>query len=187
MFLVLNLVTPFSSLLPSFSYVFVKFFRNRCVFICYFWLHRSLLLMCAFSSCEERGPFLPAMWHELLTAVASCCGTRGLCAHGSVVAAHGLSSCSLLALGCMGFKKRGTGAHLLRLRVTSMCSEVVACGLSCTRHENFRGPGLNPCPCIGRQIPIHCTTREFLFCSILNNICDYRNIMDKRYNTKKIF
>ena len=51
-----------------------------------------------------------------------------------------------------------TGSRLAGLqRLRHVGSVVVACGLSCSRAcEIFQDQG----SCIGRQIPIHCTTRE---------------------------
>ena len=72
------------------------------------------------------------------------------------VAAGGASS----LLWCVGFSLR----WLLSSQSTgSRCTGevVVAHGLSCPAAcDIFPDQGSNPCPCIGRQILIHCATRE---------------------------
>ena len=55
----------------------------------------------AFSSCE-RGLLIVAV-HRLLTVLASRCRAQALGTRASVVASHGLSSCSTWALEHMGF------------------------------------------------------------------------------------
>ena len=80
------------------------------------------------------------------------------------IAARGLSAVAVSggysSLLCTGFSLRWP----LLLRSTgSRCtgSVVVVHGLSCSAACGiFPAQGSNPCPCIGRQILNHCTTRE---------------------------
>ena len=91
------------------------------------------LCRCAwtFSNCGERG-LLPSCGAQAsLRGGFSCCRGRALGARASAVAAHGLSSCSLRALGRVGFSRCGTQASLL-------------CGM-----WNLPGPGIEPlCPAL---------------------------------------
>ena len=70
--------------------------------------------MQAFSSCGERGLLFIAVC-GLLIAMASCCGARALGMWASVVAARGLSSCGMKALGGVGFSSCGVRALEHRL------------------------------------------------------------------------
>ena len=62
--------------------------------------------MCGLSVVEVSG---------FLIAVASCCGARALGLRASVAAARGLSSCSVWALGRVGFSSCGLQALERRL------------------------------------------------------------------------
>ena len=66
--------------------------------------------MRAFSSRGERGLLLVAE-RGLLTGGFSCRGARALGVRASVVAARGLSSCGMWALGRSGFSSCGTWAQ----------------------------------------------------------------------------
>ena len=89
----------------------------------------------ASSSCSKWGLLFVAVC-GLLIAVASCCGARA-----PVVAARGLSSCSVRALEHAGFSSCGTWAQ--QLQCTG--SVVVAHGLSCPAAMwDLPGPGIEP-------------------------------------------
>ena len=94
------------------------------------------------SYCEQGASFIAV--HELLVAVASRCRAQALGARGSVVVAHGLSSC---------------GLHAPELRLLSFWYMGLAIPLpvdtSQTRDQTH-------ILCIGRWILIHYTTREVL-------------------------
>ena len=79
------------------------------VFVGVFFFLAALGLRCytwALYRCGEWW-LLFVMVRRLLIAVASCCGARALGVQPSVVAAHGLSSCSMQALEHAGFSRCG--------------------------------------------------------------------------------
>ena len=90
-----------------------------------------------------RLSFFLSVYYLFLTALGLCCcvcafsswGEQGLLSNCSAQASHcgGFSCCKAWTLGCPK-----------------------ACGI-------FLEQELNPWPCTGRQILIHCTTREVLF------------------------
>ena len=138
----------------SFSFFFSLFsslFKNNLfIYLFIFSCVGSSLLHAGFLQLRQAGLFFVVV-RGLLIAVASLVAEHGLQAHGlqqlwlsgSVVVAHGLQSAHSVVVG-----------HGLS------CS--VACGI-------FLVQGSNPCPCIGRQILNHCTTREvppFIFIEI---------------------
>ena len=91
--------------------------------------------MRAFSSSEEWG-------------LLSSCGVQA--SHGG-----GFSRCRAQALGCMGFRSSSTSA------LECLFKQLWCRGLVAPRHvESSRTRHQIHVPCIGRQIPVHCTTRE---------------------------
>ena len=110
-----------------------------------------------FSSCSMRAQQL---WHAALehTGFSSC----GVWA--SVVAARGLSSCSVCALGRAGFSSCGMGAQQLWLAGSRAQAKQLWCtGLVAPRHVASswtRDP--THVPCVGRWILNHSATREVL-------------------------
>ena len=82
----------------AFCTSFVKFFF-------FFWLHWVFIAACGLSLVVASGGF-------------SCCGARALGAQASVVAAHGLSSCSPWALWYASFGSCGVWAQYLWLMVS---------------------------------------------------------------------
>ena len=77
----------------------------------------------------------------------SCCGAQALGMQASVVAARGLSSCSMHALECPGFSSCGMGSVVVAHGLQSTGSVAVAYGLSCSAAcEILPDQGLNPCP-----------------------------------------
>ena len=96
-----------------------------------------------FSSCSEWWLLSSCSAQASHCSGFSCCGAQALRARASVVAGSRLRSCGLRALE---HRLRSPGAR-------PSCS--VACRI-------FPEEGLNLCPLIGRQILIHCATREVL-------------------------
>ena len=118
--------------------LFFKYLFKQCVCVCvciYILLLVVLALRCctwAFSSCGEWGLI------SSCSALASHCG--------------GFSCCRAQALGHRDFSSCSIWAQELWHWGVVMVQHV---GSSCTEDQTH-------VPCIGRWIPIHCTTREVL-------------------------
>ena len=112
------------------------------------------------------------MWRKWWCMILSfliffyCSGSPLLCGHSPSFCEQGLlSSCDVQASHCSGFSFCGAGA-LGRPAFSSCGSQALEhrlsnWGLSCSAACGiFPDQGLNLCPCLGRQITIHCTTRR---------------------------
>ena len=99
-------------------FLFITFFfftyTLHISFFLYLWLHWDFVVAHRLSlAADSRGcPLVLVL--RLLIVVASC-GTQALGAQASVVVAHGLSSCDLMALGCSGFHCCGISSVITEL------------------------------------------------------------------------
>ena len=114
-----------------------------------FWLHWVFVAACRLSLVVASGGF-------------SCCGAWALGAGASVVAAHGLSSCSSRALEHVGFSSCRMWTQQLQLAGSRVqAQQLWHMGLVALRHVGSSQTRDRTCvPCIGRWILNHCTTRE---------------------------
>ena len=99
----------------------------------FFWLHWVFVAVQGFFSITvESGGYSPVVKHGLLTAVASSVAKHGR---------QGIQASIVAALGLSSYGSR------------------LSCPMAC---RIFPDTSPTHVPCIGRRMPIHCTTREVL-------------------------
>ena len=126
----------------------------------------SSLLRVGFLQLRRAGATLRCSARASHCSGFSCWGAQALGVRASVVVARGISSHGSGAQDC------GLSIVAHGLQITG--SVVVAHGLSCSVACGiFPDQGLNPCPCVGRRILNHCTTREVPDSTDIKRISEY--------------